>query len=280
MKPLETNFSDRPGYRGPLQAVILDWAGTVLDFGSCAPVAAVMEAFRSLDVPITLEQARAPMGKAKREHILAIFQVPEVAERWQSIHSSEIEAGVQSVYDQFLPIQQRVLSNHADLIPGCLETIEHCRQRGMKIGSSTGYTRELMEILVPIAAEQGYRPDAILCAGDVSPGRPAPWMCLENARQLGISPLRSLMKVDDTVVGIEAGLNAGMWTVGVAASGNLVGLTLKDFEALEPEERDHRVADARQELLSAGAHVVVDTIADLPAAMDAIESELATGAYQ
>jgi phosphonoacetaldehyde hydrolase len=237
-----------------------------------------MEAFRQADVPITSDQARGPMGMAKRDHLSALLQLDDVRQRWQQVHGRPPTDGdVDHLYEQFIPLQKTVLSRHAELIPGCLETVEVCRRRGMAIGSSTGYVQELMEILVPLAREQCYEPDAIVCASDVSPGRPAPWMCFENARRLGVFPMQGVVKVDDTTVGIEAGLNAGMWTVGVARSGNLVGLAADELAALETEDRQSRVESARKQLYRSGAHCVVDTIADLPAVLDAISERLSRG---
>ncbi|MEM8945823.1 MAG: phosphonoacetaldehyde hydrolase [Planctomycetota bacterium] len=267
---LATN-SKTDKYCGPLRALILDWAGTVVDFGSCAPVAAVIEAFRSLEVPVSREQARAPMGKAKREHIRAMLSEQAVASQWESTHGGDIESAIDTVYERFLPIQRQLLADHAKLIPGCVESIDRCRARGMKIGSSTGYTRELMDILMPLVAEQGYEPDAMVCASDMSEGRPAPWMCFENARMLGVYPPQAIVKVDDTLVGIEAGLNAGMWTVGVASSGNLVGLSLQEYSDLDTSEQERLTDAARQQLLQSGAHVVIDSVAELTDAIEQIE---------
>ena len=271
---LEKEYQGSPtNYRGLLKAVIFDWAGTTIDFGSRAPISAVLGAFEALEVPISLEQARAPMGRAKRDHIQAIFDFPDVCERWVATHGTQPEDAVDRIYERFLPLQKEILQNHADLIPGCLETIRFCRDRGMKIGSSTGYTRELMDIVMPLAAKQGYEPDAMVCASDLSPGRPAPWLCFENARQLGVYPPEAIVKVDDSTVGIEAGLNAGMWTVGIAGSGNLVGLSEGEYQQLSDEERESIVAPAQEKLAASGAHLVIDSIAELPKAMLHIENE-------
>lgn len=271
-----SSFHYERSYCGPLQAVIFDWAGTVLDYGSRAPVLAVMKAFERCDVPISLAQARAPMGKAKREHIQAILQMPEVAECWQQVHGSPGDAAVDRVFEQFLPLQKEILPECATLIPGSLETISYCRRKQIKIGSSTGYTQELMDILVPLANEQGYRPDAIVCASDVSPGRPAPWMCWENARRLNVYPPAAIVKVDDTEVGIEAGLNAGMWTTGISETGNLVGLSQSEIEKLEPAARQQIRKQATEVLAKCGAHYVIDSIAQLPQVLERIEEKLRT----
>ena len=265
-------------YHGPIKAVVLDWAGTTVDFGSRAPVLAVIEAFRRSDVPVTLEQARGPMGMAKRDHLRVMLEMPEVAARWRQVHGrAPAPADVDRLYTHFLPLQKEILATNSNLIPGCVEAVEYGRSRGIAIGSSTGYTQELMEVLVPLANKQGYKPDAIVCASDVSPGRPAPWMCFENARRLGVYPMEAIVKVDDTTVGIEAGLNAGMWTLGISRSGNLVGLSDDDLGKLPGEEQRRRVNAAAAELYRCGAHFVIDTIADMPAALRQIELLLAEG---
>jgi len=137
----------------------------------------------------------------------------------------------------------------------------------VKIGSCTGYTREMMEAILPAAAAQGYAPDCLVCAGDTAFGRPSPLMLWKNMVELGVWPATAVVKVDDAAVGISEGRSAGTWTVGVAASGNSVGLSAEALAALPAQDRAALVTAARAELLKAGAHVVIDTVADLPAAL-------------
>ena len=274
----ETPESTRGPYLGPLRAVIFDWAGTVVDFGSRAPVFAVLRTFEAASVPLTEEEARGPMGMAKRDHLRAVMELPRVAAKWQEVHGEPPdERAIDRLYASFLETQPRLLVEYSKLIPGCLETVQECRRRGMKIGSTTGYTRELMDLLEPAVHEQGFRPDAMVCASDVPEGRPAPWMCFENARRLESYPMEAFVKVDDTTVGIEEGLNAGMWTVGVAKSGNLVGLSEQGYNRLPALEQQTQLTAAYHKLYAAGAHTVIDTVADLPAALDGISRRLAEG---
>jgi phosphonoacetaldehyde hydrolase len=218
------------------------------------------------------------MGMAKRDHLNAMLQSPEISERWRTVHGRAPTASdVEQLYTNFLPLQIEILAGNSQLIAGCLAAVENCRARGIRVGSSTGYTRELMDVVVPLARAQGYEPDAIVCASDVSPGRPAPWMCFENARRLGVYPMEAIVKVDDTTVGIEAGLNAGMWTVGIARSGNLVGLSEENLQQLSHPEREQRVTAATAELYRSGAHLVIGTIAELPGALDQVSDKLARG---
>ncbi|HMO83975.1 MAG TPA: phosphonoacetaldehyde hydrolase [Lacipirellulaceae bacterium] len=274
MFPLE--YSQSLG--SSLQAILFDWAGTVIDHGSRAPVLAVMQAFESLDVPISVDEARGPMGRAKREHIEAILALPRVAVQWQARRGTAPDvAAVDLVYRRFLADQARILVEHAELIPGCLEAIAACRRRGLQIGSSTGYTAELMELLIPAAGRQGLRFDAVLCADDVPKGRPAPWMCWENLRRLGVYPAFRAAVVDDTPVGVEAARNAGMWAIGVTRTGNLVGLSREGFESLPATEQRERLLAAAAEFKAAGAHATVESVANLEPVLDAIDAALAEG---
>jgi phosphonoacetaldehyde hydrolase len=271
-------FQFRRSYRGKLKAVIFDWAGTAVDYGSRAPAGVFVEVFRREGVEISDRQAREPMGMYKLDHIRAITQMPAVANRWNEHHGSlPREEDVRRMFGAFIPLQMECLADHASPIPGCLETVASLRQRGIGIGSSTGYNADMMEILTAEAARQGYEADAVVCATDVPAGRPAPWMCMENARRLDAYPVEAVVKVDDTIPGIEAGLNCGMWTIAVAKTGNEIGLSREAVETLPADELARRLAAAYQRLGRAGAHYVVDGIGDILPCLDDIERRLASG---
>lgn len=258
-----------------VQAVVFDWAGTTLDYGSCAPARAFVNVFARQGVSLTAREARGPMGMNKRAHIEALLADPAISDRWSAARGGPpVPADVDRMYADFLPVQIDCLPDHAALIPGTVETVAACRQRGLKIGSSTGYVREMMDVLIPLARAQGYEPDCVVTASDISAGRPAPWLNLENARRLNVYPPATIVVVDDTRVGIEAGLHAGMWAVGVARSGNELGLSPAEVSALPPDELETRVERARSELRSAGSHFVIDSVADLVPVLDEIERRM------
>ena len=184
-----------------------------------------------------MEEAREPMGAHKKVHIRRISENPDVAERWEEAHGRlPTEEDVVAMFEEFVPLQLDCLADYAELIPGTLDFVAEARDRGLKIGSTTGYTVEMMDLIKKEAAQRGYEPDHSVSAAEVPEGRPAPWMCLENAKHLGAYPLESIVKVDDTLPGIEEGINAGMWTVGLAKSGNEIGLTESEIEALTADD--------------------------------------------
>jgi len=261
-----------------IKAVVFDWAGTIIDFGSCAPVEAMTAAFAQAGIKITAAQVRHDMGRAKRDHVEAILLSPEVVIEWQLAHRTHPTTGDgDRIYAALEPLMAECAARYTNLIPGAAEMARSLRARGIKIGSCTGYTREMMAGILPRAAEQGYTPDTVVCAGETREGRPSPLMLWRNLVELGVWPAEACVKVDDADVGIAEGINAGCWSIGVAASGNGVGLGLEAFQALEDAERDRLVATAAAELSAAGAHYVIDTVADLPNVLSDIEARLARG---
>ncbi|MBI4012069.1 MAG: phosphonoacetaldehyde hydrolase [Candidatus Rokubacteria bacterium] len=265
-------------YRGPIEAVLLDWAGTTMDFGCMAPAVVFVEVFKRKQVPITMEEARTPMGAHKRVHIQRITELDAVRRRWAEAHGRPPdEADVDAMFKDFVPLQLECLSAYSELIPGTLEVVAALRRRGIKIGSTTGYTTAMTEINLRDAERQGYKPDWTVSASEVPAGRPYPYMCLQNAINLGVTTVQACVKVDDTVPGIEEGLNAGMWAVGLAVSGNEVGLPRHEWEALPAREQAAKRERACRRLAPAGAHYVVDTIADLMPCIDDIQARIRRG---
>lgn len=263
-----------------LQAAIFDWAGTIVDFGSFAPTQIFVDAFQAAHgFELSLAEARGPMGLGKWQHIEALGQDPVIGARWQARFGRPMdEADVRHIYETFIPLQVERVGQHSALIPGALQVVQGLRQQGLKIGSTTGYPRQVMARLMGLAAEQGYAPDCTVCADDLSVGaRPGPWMALECVQRLGIGAVWRCVKVDDTLPGIHEGLNAGMWTVGLALSGSPAGWTLAEYGAADATARAEVRARVGADFRAAGAHFVIDTVADLPPVLEQIGARLAQG---
>lgn len=272
------SFRYQRSYRGRIQAVLLDWAGTTMDYGCMAPAVVFIEVFKRMGVPITMEEARAPMGAHKRVHIQKITQLDSVRKRWEEKHGrTPTEQDVDKMFEDFVPLQVKCLSDYSEMIPGALDAVKAMRARGYKIGSTTGYNTEMMEVNLRDAKKQGYEPDSTVCASDVPQARPYPYMCLQNVINLGVSPVEACVKIDDTRPGIEEGLNAGMWTIGLAVSGNEIGLPLAEVKKLPKAEFEAKRNAAYTRMYQTGAHYVVDSIADVMPCLDDIQARLARG---
>ncbi|XWN30325.1 MAG: phosphonoacetaldehyde hydrolase [Devosia sp.] len=247
------------------KAVVFDWAGTLIDYGSRAPMGVFVEAFARFDIPVTIEEARTPMGAAKRDHIKAMLTAPRIAALWEETHGKAPgEAEIDALYAVFLPMNEAVAADYATLIPGAKATVDLLRAKGLKIGSTTGYTRSIMAKVMPVVERQGLSVDALVCAGDVAEGRPAPLGMYKIFAELGVYPPDRVVKVDDTDVGIGEGVAAGTLTVGITRSGNYVGKTEAELAAMPADEVDRLIDAAADRLKRAGADHVIDSVADLP----------------
>jgi phosphonoacetaldehyde hydrolase len=244
-----------------ITAVILDWAGTTVDHGSLAPVAAMRGVFAAAGVEVTTDEIRASMGLHKKDHIRAIAEPRGL--------------DTDALYAAFIPMQMEVLAEHSDVIAGVGDAVERMRQRGIKIGATTGYNRAMLDYVREHARTQGYVPDCALCPDDVGGGRPMPWMCYEAAVRLGVYPFWTMVKVGDTESDIAEGKNAGMWTVGVTRTGNEVGLSEREWSARDAATRARLLHAARDKL--AVADYVIESVAEIDDVLEAITARVARG---
>ena len=261
-----------------LRAVILDWAGTVVDYGSRAPVAALQSIFSEAGVPVSVEEARESMGIAKKAHIRSILEIARVRGAWASKYGAEpTDRDVDKLYGVFIPNQIQVLADYSELIPGVANAVARMRSRGLKIGTTTGYNRAMLDYLLVRAAAQGFTPDCALCPGDGGAGRPMPWMCYLAAIRLEVFPMATMVKIGDTPADVQEGRNAGMWTIGVTLTGNEVGLTEGKWADLSEDEQAGLLRNAERRLLESGAHYTASSVAECDTILDQIEERLAAG---
>jgi phosphonoacetaldehyde hydrolase len=243
--------------------VIFDWAGTVVDFGCEAPVKALIEAFAAEGVPLEEAAARRDMGKAKREHVQALLADPSIAKAWGAHHGRDpLDRDIDVLMTRLGPLMREKAALASVLIPGALQAFEQLRAAGIRVASSTGYTRDMLEPVLAAAAAQGYRPEHVVCSGETPRGRPSPLMIYKACAELGVWPLSRVVKVDDAEAGIAEGKAAGAFTVGVA-SGNALGLSREALQALPAGERRALIDAACERLKSAGANVAIESVADL-----------------
>jgi phosphonoacetaldehyde hydrolase len=261
----------------PVKAVVFDWAGTMVDFGCRAPVDALIGVFAGEGVVLSAEETRRDMGKAKHDHLTALLAEPGIASRWRDLKGeAATDADIERLYQKLVPAMTVAAAKASTLIPGAAETAAALTALGVKIGSGTGYTREMMADILASAAEQGYAPQVVVCAGETPSGRPAPLMTWKALIALDAWPARACIKVDDAPVGIEEGRLAGCWTVGLSASGNGVGLDRDSLLALAPQERRAKLAAAEAALKGAGADFVIEDVSQLMPVVHEIARRIAT----
>lgn len=250
---------------GRYKAVIFDWAGTTVDYGCFAPVQAFVEVFKHFGIEPTIEEVREPMGMLKKDHIRTMLQMERISSLWEIKYRRKwTEEDVEDLYEIFEEKLLGILDQFAEVKPYVLETVEELRKRGIKIGSTTGYTDKMMGIVVPKAKENGYEPDAWFSPDAVEGfGRPYPYMVFKNMQALGIQSVDQVMKVGDTVSDIREGKNAGVYTVGVIEGSSEMGLSEAEYEALSEEEKEDQIARVKEKFLNAGADAVIRNMKEL-----------------
>lgn len=261
-----------------LKAVLLDWAGTTVDYGSRAPVAVLQEAFRERGVELDAASARVHMGLRKFDHLTALCALPEVQEAWRTVHGAELGApGIDAIYARFEALQPGVLLAYSHVLPWTAAAVAQLRAMGLRIGSSTGYTRAMLDPVMEQAAREGYAPDASVTPDEAPGGRPQPWMAYLNALRLQVYPLDAWVKIGDTPTDMQEGRNAGMWCVGVIVGGNGIGMAPAEWERLPALEQVRRKENVAESLLQAGAHLIVETLAGAPGILRMIEERYRAG---
>lgn len=240
-------------------AVIFDWAGTTVDFGSMAPVAAFRQAFSEIGIAVTDEEIRAPMGMLKHDHVKTMLGMERIASLFlKKTGRAPEEKDVDAVYARFEPALFATLSAHCDPLPGLLNAVSWLRGRGVKIGSTTGYTKKMMDIVVPETQKRGYAPDFVCTAEDAGGfGRPFPYMIFKNLEALQVKSVSSVMKIGDTPSDMQEARNAGVFAVGVAAGSSACGASLEQWQAMDTAAREQAVRGAAQKLYEAGADLVI-----------------------
>ncbi len=277
---IRSDYVYRREYRGKVKGMVLDWSGTTADAYVIAPAVVFVQVFKNQGVEISMPEARGPMGLRKDLHIKALTEEPEIRDRWQGVHGSyPDQADVDRMFADFVPLQLDCLRDYTTLLPHVAEVTQSLQKQGIKIGSSTGFVRSMVDILEADAKTQGYVPDASVAGDEVINGaRPKPFMVYRNLDLMNVHPIQSVVKVDDTVSGIGEALEAGCWGVGIARYSNYMDVdTLAQGESLSEAEIGRRLTYTREKLRQAGAHYVIDTFDQLPDVIEDVNVRLGSG---
>lgn len=256
-----------------IDGIIFDWAGTTVDFGCFAPVDVFVRMFKQGGIDVTIEEAREPMGMSKIDHVRTMLEMPRISELWQQVYNRyPTEEDVHELYGFFETKLMETLKAYTDPIPNVIKVVQELKEAGIKIGSTTGYTREMIDVVAYEARQKGYAPDTIVTADDVNQmGRPYPYMIFRNMEQLKLSDVAKVMKVGDTVSDIKEAKAAGVIAVGVITGSSEMGLTEKAWHSCTNEEKEYHIEKVKETFLTAGADYTIQSIDALPLLLKEIE---------
>jgi phosphonoacetaldehyde hydrolase len=262
-----------------VEGVIFDWAGTTVDFGCLAPVNAFLQIFEAAGVAVTAAEVRAPMGMLKKDHIKALLQMPRINRLWEEKQGRCFnETDIADLYASFEPLLLASLSEYTKPLPAVVETMQILRDKGIKIGSTTGYTDSMLKLVLEGAREKGYQPDFwITPDSTASYGRPYPYMIFRNMEALRLSAPWKVVKIGDTAADIQEGFNAGVWSVGVTVGSSQLGLSCAEFKNLSEMGRFKAMKLTEQSFLNYGADFTIKTMQELPQLIEKIAKLIAKG---
>ncbi|MCH4072036.1 phosphonoacetaldehyde hydrolase [Pseudoramibacter sp.] len=258
-----------------IKMVVFDWAGTTVDYGSMAPMDVFDEVFKNAGVKLTPEEIAGPMGLDKRMHIKRLLDLDKTKAMWQKrYHRDTDEGDVTRLFKRFEARLDQVVGEYSTPLDGVVETVKALRDAGVRVGSTTGYTSDMMKRVLPAAEAGGYRPECVVTPDVVGSGRPRPFMIYECMRQLDVYPPAHVLKVGDTIADIQEGRNAGVWTCGVLEGSSTLGLRKEERDALDDDALAARKAEAEARYKAAGADFVADSIRDIPEIVKALNQKL------
>jgi phosphonoacetaldehyde hydrolase len=254
-----------------IKAVIFDIAGTLADHGCCAPVIAFQDVLKSVDIELASDIIREDMGLAKAKHIEKILLKNNL--------NPDLGTGLEELF--YKRIREVALDPFftASTIgfDPMYHLLENLRKKGIKLASSTGYPTALGQQII----ERGHMGDYIdIVCGHEYGTRPTPWLIYRAMRELDVYPAYKCVKVGDTVADIEAGVNAGVWTVGVIETGNLFGVNATELEDIKqnwPQEYIDKKYEAMEKFRIAGADYTVNNLTELEEVLNNIEYCIDTG---
>jgi len=261
-----------------IKAIIFDWAGTTVDYGCFAPVNAFMSIFNNRGVKLTPQEVRGPMGMLKIDHISELCKLESVRKQWMAIYGTlPTQRDVEELYQEFEPTLFSTLHNFAVPNPYVVETVKILKDKGLLIGSTTGYTKEMMEIVAKEAKKNGYAPDYLITSSEVKQGRPFPYMCERNQEFFDVKNPMFCVKVGDTVVDIKEGKNAGMWAVGIIMGSSELGVSFDEANELSAEELQNLKKKVIAKYKAAGADYIIEDIRELPKVIEEIDKKIHCG---
>ena len=282
--PLLNFIQKNNKYNKKIKGIILDNSGTFVDPFVIAPAIAFVEVFKKFDINITMEESRIPMGIRKDLHIKKILQIPDVQNRWINKYCRESNNNdIINIYNEFIPIQLKILPKYCNLLPKVVETVDILKQQGIKFGTTTGFSREMTNCILENIKDKGLTFDNTVAGDDFNNlnlgTRPKPFMIYKNMEKLNISDINTIVKIDDTITGIQEGTNAGCWTIGIANYSTYMNIeSIEQWETMSNKEKYEKKQYVRNKMIEeSGAHYIINEFEEIIPVIEDINLRLHLG---
>ncbi len=193
-----------------LELVIFDLGGTTIRDSGQVPEAFVA-ALHAAGIEVSDEELQQARGASKREVIRRFV------ERRCPPGAPEIDVITEEIFSAFRDnLAARYSHGGVQVIPGVEETFAWLRSHQVKIALNTGFDRFITTLILQATGWTPTTVQAVVCADDVTLGRPAPYLIFHAMESLGVTDVHQVAVVGDTVLDLLAGWNAGVrWNIGV-----------------------------------------------------------------
>lgn len=195
-----------------LELVVFDMAGTTIRDDD-AVNRCLREALAVNGVEVTPEQVNAVMGLPKPVAIASLLSAR------RAITVSADHATVRRLHGEFLRRMIEFYEHDPTVgpMPGARECFETLRRRGAKLALDTGFSREIVDVILRrLGWDAPDLLDATVASDEVSRGRPHPDLIFEAMRRTGVADPANVAKVGDTPSDLQEGIAAGCgWVIGV-----------------------------------------------------------------
>lgn len=284
--PYLNYLSINNNYNKSIKGLILDNSGTFVDPFVIAPAMAFVKVFKKFGIDISMEESRIPMGIKKDLHIKKLLEIPSIQNKWiNNYYREPNDEDITNIYREYIPIQKKILPEYCNLLPKVVETVNMIKQKGIKIGSTTGFSREMLDCILENIKTTELTFDSTVAGDDLDNSnihigsRPYPFMIYKNMEKLNISDINTIVKVDDTITGIQEGLNAGCWTIGITDYSSYMNIDSlnqwKNMSTLEKYNKKKYVRDKFKK--ESNAHYIINEFDELIPVLEDINLRLNLG---
>jgi len=253
-----------------VKACIFDLGGTIVDRYSITPLKSLIETFKRHNINISNDLIFKDMGIDKKIHIANILDDTNIYQKWFKQYKRNPE------YDDVLKLHQifkniQVKKSHKiDIIPETYGIFEYLKKNNIKIGTTTGFDKNNADIIGNVLNTNICKIDNIVSSTCVEKSRPHPNMIHKNMIDLGIVDPRTMIKIDDTNVGIKEGKNAGLWTVGVARWSTYMNVLPQNYNNMNDIVIGERLKKSKEKLKQSRPDFIIETLDELPNIIETI----------
>ena len=253
-----------------VKACIFDLGGTIVDRYSITPLKSLIETFKLYNINIRNDLIFKDMGINKRIHIGNILEDKYIFQKWfQEYKRNPDYNDVLKLYTIFKTIQMEK-SHKIDIIPETYNTFEFLKNDNIKIGTTTGFDKKNADIIGKVLNTNLCKVDNIVSSTCVEKSRPHSDMIYKNMRDLDVSNPKTMIKIDDTNIGIKEGKNAGLWTVGVARWSTYMNVLPENINNMNDVVIGERLEKSKEKLKQSEPDFIIETLDELPNIIETI----------